>query len=112
MSDTFTEWNKTDESNYLLSISSTILEKKDCDVEGCKPSDYFLIDRIWDQPAKKKVNTSILTESMNGKASVNMMATALYERYEASMKEDRAKSKFMSVLSMMISCKSYSSSKI
>ena len=30
---------------------------------------------------------------MNGKASVDMMATALYERYEASMKEDRAKSK-------------------
>ena len=93
MADTFTEWNKTEESNYLLSISSTILAKKDCDVEGCKPSDYFLIDRIYDQPAKKKVNTPILTESMNGKASVDMMATALYERYEASMKEDRAKSK-------------------
>ena len=93
MAEKFTEWNKTEEENFLLSITSAIVSKKDADVDGCKPSDYFLVDRIWDQAPKKKVNTSILSESILAGASIDMLANALFERYESSIKEDRAKSK-------------------
>ena len=95
MSDLFSEWNKSEEESYLLSITSTIVSKKDSDVDGCKPSDYFLVDRIWDQPPKKKVSTSVLSESAVVGSSIDMIANALCERYEASMKEDRAKSNFI-----------------
>ena len=94
MSDLFAEWNKSEEENYLLSISSIIVNKKDSDVDGCKPSDYMLIDKIWDQPSKKKVNTPLMSETVTADATIDMIATALFERYEASMKEDRAKSEF------------------
>lgn len=94
MADAFADWNKTEES-YLLSIMSAIVSKKDTDVDGCKPSDYFLVDRIWDQPSKKKVSTPVISESVTAGASVELLANAIYERYEASMKEDRVKSKLV-----------------
>lgn len=92
MADLFKEWNETEEANFILSITSTIVSKKDADVDGCKPSDYFLVDRIWDQAPKKKVNTPLLAETVAAGASIDMIANALFERYEASAKEDRAKS--------------------
>lgn len=110
MADLFNEWNASEEESYLLSITSTIVSKKDADVDGCKPSDYFLVDRIWDQPPKKKVNTPVLSESAVVGASIDMIANALSERYEASMKEDRAKSSFIEWFAC--SCQSHSRSQV
>lgn len=91
MSDTFAEWNKRDQSSYLLQITSTIVGKKDTDVEGCKPSDNFLVERIWDQAPQKKSGVDVMGESATVHASSSVMDSAIFARYATCSREQRVK---------------------
>lgn len=92
MADTFAEWNKTEQKSYLLDITSTILLKKDSDVDGCKPSDAFLVDRIQDQAPAKRSGVDTLAESVAEHCDVSIVADAIYARYASIDKDARRKS--------------------
>ena len=92
--DTFAEWNKTEQESYLLDITSTILLKKDSDVDGCKPSDAFLVDRIQDQAPAKRSGVDTLAESVAERCDVSIVADAIYARYASIDKDVRRKSEY------------------
>ena len=94
MAGTFAEWNKTEQESYLLDITSTILLKKDSDVDGCKPSDAFLVDRIQDQAPAKRSGVDTLAESVVERCDVSIVADAIYARYASIDKDARRKSEY------------------
>lgn len=94
MSDTFADWNKRDQASYLLQITSTIVGKKDTDVEGCKPSDNFLVERIADQGPQKKSGVDVMGESATVHASSSVMDSAIFARYTTCNREQRAKGRY------------------
>lgn len=93
MSDTFANWNKGTNASYLLQITSTIVNKKDCDVDGCKPSDNFLVERIIDQAPAKKTGVLIGAEGAGVKASASILDSAAFARYASCSREQRQKGK-------------------
>lgn len=92
MSDLFAEWNKGEEENYLLGITATIMSKKDADVENCKPSDNFLVERIADLGPSKKVGVEVMAEASAEAVSSSIIDSAIFARYAAADREHRSKS--------------------
>ena len=93
ISDLFAEWNKGEEENYLLHISSIITGKKDTDVENCKPSDNFLVERIADLGPSKKVSVEVMSQSATENVSSSIIDSAIFARYTAADREHRSKSR-------------------
>ena len=91
MGDTYAEWNKRDQASYLLQITSTIVSKKDTDVEGGKPSDNFLVERIWDQAPQKKSGVEVMGESATIHSSGSVIDSAIFARYSTCSREQRVK---------------------
>ena len=92
MASTFEEWNKTEQESYLLGITSTILLKKDSDVDRCKPNDNYLVDRIQDQAPAKRCGVDALSESAAESCDLSVVADAIYARYVSIDREERRKS--------------------
>ena len=93
ISDLFAEWNKGDDENYLLHISSIITGKKDADVENCKPSDNFLVERIADLGPSKKVSVEVMAQGAAENVSSSIIDSAIFARYTAADREHRSKSR-------------------
>ena len=91
MSETFLAWNEGEQASFLLATTATILAKKDCDVEGCKPSDNFLVDRIVDQAPAKRCAADVPGESVAASASGSVLSSAMFARFASSSREERSK---------------------
>lgn len=91
MGDLFADWNKGAQASFLLEITATIVRKKDADVDGCKPSDHFLVERIVDQAPLKKSGVETLGESAAAQASSSVLDSAVFARYMTCSREQRAK---------------------
>lgn len=89
LSGIFSDWNKTD-SSYLLEITSKILAKKDEDVDGCEPSDDYLVDKILDCSGSKGTGMWTVEEAAKQYVSCPTIAEALWSRYISSNKDQRA----------------------
>lgn len=64
MEDVFFEWITTNQESILLSITSTILLKKNSYANCCKPNDAFLVDHIQDQAHTKRSGVDTLVDSV------------------------------------------------
>lgn len=91
MSDIFTEWNQSELASALLAASAVVAGKKDCDVAGCKPSDAFLVERIFDQPPKLESSDATVEAAAGGAAS-GLLGVASAERYVAEQRGARSQS--------------------
>ena len=90
MASSFSQWATSDETPLFETVS-VILEKKDTDVDGCKPSDNFLIDRIADVPPSMKLPADWSSLSPSVEESVSIPASAVDLRFVAYDKETRVK---------------------
>ncbi len=77
----FEEWNKGSEANYLLGITSKILQKK----EG---NDY-VVDLILDNAGSKGTGKWSTKAALDLGEVNTMMSSALFARYVSSMKQQR-----------------------
>ncbi|KAK8821905.1 hypothetical protein WA538_000003 [Blastocystis sp. DL] len=91
MSETFSTWNEGEQASFLLATTATILAKKDTDVEGCKPSDNFLVDRIVDQAPAKRCAADVPGESVTATTSGSVLSSAMFARFASSSREERSK---------------------
>ena len=91
MSETFSAWNQGEQASFLLATTATILAKKDCDVDGCKPSDNFLVDRIVDQAPAKRCSADVPGESVAANTSGSVLSSAMFARFASSSREERSK---------------------
>ena len=91
MSETFSTWNEGEQASFLLATTATILAKKDTDVEGCKPSDNFLVDRIVDQAPAKRCAADVPGESVAATTSGSVLSSAMFARFASSSREERSK---------------------
>lgn len=80
MSETFSTWNEGEQASFLLATTAIILAKKDTDVEGCKPSDNFLVDRIVDQAPAKRCAADVPGESVTATTSGSVLSSAMFAR--------------------------------
>lgn len=86
----FADWDKADGS-FLLRSLTTVLQKKDCDVEGCKPTDNMLVDRINDFPPSAKSPADLTVLAADIQASMSVPAGAWDARFAACEKDVRVK---------------------
>ena len=84
------DWDKQDGS-FLLQSLTAVLKKKDCDVEGCKPSDNSLVDRINDFPPNPKNTADLTALAADIQASMSIPAGAWEARNASSEREARVK---------------------
>ena len=84
------DWDNQDGS-FLLQSLTAVLKKKDCDVEGCKPSDNSLVDRISDFPPNPKNTADLTSLAAEIHASMSIPAGAWEARNASSEKEVRVK---------------------
>lgn len=91
MSETFSTWNEGEQASFLLATTAIILAKKDTDVEGCKPSDNFLVDRIVDQAPAKRCAADVPGESVTATTSGSVLSSAMFARFASSSREERSK---------------------
>ena len=80
---TFSEWNKSDLSSYLLEISIEILRKK----EG----DNYLLDMILDKAENKGTGGWSSKTALDLGVPTTMMTAAVYARYLSSFKATRVR---------------------
>ena len=80
------DWDKAD-GRFILHSLTAVLQKKDCDVEGCKPSDNTLVDRINDFPPNPKSPADLSTLAAVIQASLSIPAGA-WEARNASLEKD------------------------
>ncbi|CBK22995.2 uncharacterized protein [Blastocystis hominis] len=99
------DWDKQDGS-FLLQSLTAVLKKKDCDVEGCKPSDNSLVDRISDFPPNPKNTADLTALAADIQASMSIPAGAWEARNASSERETRVK------LSRQISAPKFDWSKV
>lgn len=87
--DTFEKWNKGPLQSYLVEITSQIMRHKD------KSGDY-LVDKILDAAGQKGTGKWSVNSAMDMGISLNLIATAVFERSLSSRKElrERAAQKF------------------
>ena len=84
------DWDKQDGS-FLLQSLTAVLKKKDCDVEGCKPSDNSLVDRISDFPPNPKNTADLTSLAAEIHASMSIPAGAWEARNASTEKDVRVK---------------------
>ena len=89
MSEVFAEWNRAELDSFLIEITSTILVKKDCDIDGLEPSDKFLIDCILDRSGSKGTGRMTVQEFAERGIAGTTITAALDQRYLASLKDER-----------------------
>ena len=84
------DWDNQDGS-FLLQSLTAVLKKKDCDVEGCKPSDNSLVDRISDFPPNPKNTADLTSLAAEIHASMSIPAGAWEARNASTEKDVRVK---------------------
>jgi len=103
MSAIFGEWNKGKLLSYLIEISAEILNHKQADGS-------FLLDSILDVAGQKGTGKWSVISSLDAGISLNLIASAVYERALSSLKEERvqaARSYSHSVVSAMVGDESF-----
>ncbi len=89
MSEVFAEWNRAELDSFLIEITSIILVKKDCDIDGLEPSDKFLIDCILDRCGSKGTGKMTVQEFAERGIAGTTITAALDQRYLSSLKDER-----------------------
>jgi 6-phosphogluconate dehydrogenase len=82
MSQTFTEWNKSELDSYLIEITANVLAFKDTDGQP-------LVDKILDAAGQKGTGKWTVISSMELAIPITLMAEAVYARCISALKDER-----------------------
>ena len=82
MSQTFTEWNKSELDSYLIEITANVLAFKDTDGQP-------LVDKILDAAGQKGTGKWTVISSMELGIPITLMAEAVYARCISALKDER-----------------------